>query len=129
MLARGGVRRAGNLPRLRHVIVSGGDAPPETLSLEGLLAAASDELSPADTTPDDACFWLYSSGTTGFPKGAVHLQHDMIYCCETYGASVLATTERDRHFTVSPLFHADQERIHSGHDALKTPKQPGHLRH
>src|SRR5213593_282454 len=39
-----------DLPRLRHVIVSGGDAPPETLSLEALMAAASDELSPADTT-------------------------------------------------------------------------------
>src|SRR5437667_3337602 len=95
-----------DLPRLRHVIVSGGDAPPETLSLEGLLAAASDELSPAETTPDDACFWLYSSGTTGFPKGAVHLQHDMIYCADTYGAQVLKVTEEDRHFTVSPLFHA-----------------------
>jgi benzoate-CoA ligase family protein len=95
------------VPRLRHVIVTGGDdAPPGALSLEKLLAAASDQLSPADTTPDDACFWLYSSGTTGFPKGAVHLQHDMLYCADTYGATVLRTTENDRHFTVSPLFHA-----------------------
>ena len=67
-----------DLPHLRHVLVTGGDAPAGVLSFEQLLAQASDELHPADTTPDDACFWLYSSGTTGFPKGAVHLQHDMI---------------------------------------------------
>src|SRR6267142_2851029 len=93
-------------PRLRHVIVAGGEEAPGVLSLEKLLAAADDELDPADTTPDDACLWLYSSGTTGFPKGAVHLQHDMVYCTDTYGAQVLRTTEDDRHFTVSPLFHA-----------------------
>ena len=95
-----------DLPRLRHVLVTGGDAPAGVLSFEQLLGQASDELHPADTTPDDACFWLYSSGTTGFPKGAVHLQHDMIYCTDTYGAEVLRTGEDDRHFTVSPLFHA-----------------------
>jgi benzoate-CoA ligase len=95
-----------DLPRLKHILVTGGDAPAGTLSFEQVLGAAKDELSPADTTPDDACFWLYSSGTTGFPKGAVHLQHDMIYCADTYGAEVLRTTEADRHFTVSPLFHA-----------------------
>ena len=103
------------LPRLRHVLVAAGAGAPEgqsppgqagVLSFDDALAAADPELSPADTTPDDACFWLYSSGTTGFPKGAVHLQHDMLYCAETYGAKILRTAENDRHFTVSPLFHA-----------------------
>ena len=93
-------------PRLRHVLVTGAEAPTGVLSFEELLSSAREDLSPADTTPDDAAFWLYSSGTTGFPKGAVHLQHDMIYCTDTYGADVLRTTEDDRHFTVSPLFHA-----------------------
>jgi benzoate-CoA ligase len=104
-----------DLPRLRHVLVTGGAGAPlgprptgqdGVLSFDEILTAADDELDPADTTPDDACFWLYSSGTTGFPKGAVHLQHDMLVCAETYGARVLGSTEQDRHFTVSPLFHA-----------------------
>jgi benzoate-CoA ligase family protein len=100
-------------PRLRHILVTAsGTAPLEGALPEGVssfeeaLAAADDELDPADTTPDDMCFWLYSSGTTGFPKGAVHLQHDMIYSAETLGRHVLGCTEEDRYFTVSPLFHA-----------------------
>ncbi|MHB8630998.1 MAG: benzoate-CoA ligase family protein [Candidatus Limnocylindria bacterium] len=95
-----------DLPHLRHVLVTGSAAPDGVHSLDDAMRAAVSELDPADTTSDDACFWLYSSGTTGFPKGAVHLQHDMLYCAETYGAKVLRTTENDRHFTVSPLFHA-----------------------
>ena len=100
-------------PRLQHVLVTtsgsgplDGPMPQGVLSFEAALAAADDELSPVDTGPDDMCFWLYSSGTTGFPKGAVHLQHDMIYSAETLGRHVFNCTEDDRYFTVSPLFHA-----------------------
>ena len=100
-------------PMLRHVLVttSGtgpvqGAMPSAVVSFDEALVAADDELDAADTTPDDMCFWLYSSGTTGFPKGAVHLQHDMIYSAETLGRHVLGCTEDDRYFTVSPLFHA-----------------------
>ena len=93
-------------PSLRHVLVAGGESPAGTISLDGAMAAASPELEPADTSKDDMAFWLYSSGTTGFPKGAVHLQHDMVFCAETYGRHVLALGEEDRCFTVSPMFHA-----------------------
>src|SRR2546427_5460808 len=95
-----------HIPRLRHVLVTGGEAPSGTLSFDAALSAAAPELDPADTSRDDMCFWLYSSGTTGFPKGAVHLQHDMIWSADTYGRHVLEISERDRTFTVSPLFHA-----------------------
>jgi benzoate-CoA ligase family protein len=95
-----------DVPRLKHVLVTGGPPPDGVLSFDDALKAADDELDPVDTTRDDPCFWLYSSGTTGFPKGAVHLQHDMLYSCETFGAKILQTTEDDRYFTVSPLFHA-----------------------
>ena len=94
-----------NLMWLKHIIVVG-DAPADTINFMEWIKNESDELAPANTSCDDMCFWLYSSGTTGFPKGTVHLQHDMIYCAENYARSILNINENDRVFSVAKLFFA-----------------------
>lgn len=90
---------------LKQLVVIG-NAGPNQLSFEQLVADASDELVPADTGKDDPAFWLYSSGTTGFPKGTVHLQHDILVACELYGKGILKIDENDITFSIAKLFFA-----------------------
>ncbi len=97
---------------LRHIVVVGEadvGRPPRRIAVhryEELMASAPNERDPEMMSKDDACFWLYSSGTTGFPKGAVHLQHDMLYCAHFYAQQVLGINEQDRTFSVAKLFFA-----------------------
>ncbi|MFQ5880790.1 MAG: benzoate-CoA ligase family protein, partial [Dehalococcoidia bacterium] len=96
---------AAELKHLRRVVVVG-EAQGHELSFERWVKEASPELEAADTSKDDVAFWLYSSGTTGFPKGVVHLQHDMVYCAELYAKGILGITERDVTFSAAKLFFA-----------------------
>jgi benzoate-CoA ligase len=90
---------------LRHLVTIGEPGPGE-LAFGEITRAAGDELASAATTRDDVGFWLYSAGTTGRPKGVIHLQGAMRYCADTYGRNVLGITEADVTFSVSKLYFA-----------------------
>ena len=92
-------------PHLRNLVVIGAAGPGE-LSYAEITAGASDELLAADTGPDDMCFWLYTSGTTGPPKGVVHLQHDMRYVVDHYARQVLRMDAADVTFSAAKLYFA-----------------------
>jgi benzoate-CoA ligase len=94
----------GDVEHLRGVIVVG-DVPGQ-LQFDTLVGAQETVLEPARTHRDDVAFWLYTSGTTGLPRAAVHLHHDMVYCVEHYFKGVLGISEADRTFSVAKLFFA-----------------------
>jgi acetyl-CoA synthetase len=60
------------LPQLQHVLVVGA-APPGALDLHALVAAASDQFEIPPTDPEDMALLHFTSGTTGKPKGAIHV--------------------------------------------------------
>ena len=88
---------------LKHVIVVG-KARDKAFSYETLINKASDQLQAEATSKDDICFWGYTSGSTGAPKGAVHLQHDMITISDLFVKPVLGMNENDLCFSASKMF-------------------------
>jgi benzoate-CoA ligase len=92
------------LKYLQHIIVVGSSG--QHLDFHRLLATASSTLEAVATSKDDMAFWLYSSGSTGFPKGAVHLHHDMVYVSDLFGSQFLQITAEDRTFSAAKLFFA-----------------------
>jgi benzoate-CoA ligase len=83
-----------DLPGLKHVIAS----------LAGILTESAPE--PAATCCDDVCFWLYSSGSTGVPKGTIHLHSSLIQTAELYARPILGIREDDTVFSAAKLFFA-----------------------
>jgi len=90
---------------VEHIIVAG-DGADGFPKLSDLMEKALDQLDAADTSKDDSAFWLYSSGTTGFPKGAIHLHHDMIVEADLYARDTIGIVESDVSFSIAKLFFA-----------------------
>jgi benzoate-CoA ligase family protein len=88
---------------LADIPISAGRRPVHLL--DDLAASEPDE-SVYDTTADSPAFWLYTSGTTGTPKAAMHRHGSVRVVCETYGRQVLGITAADRCLSAAKAFFA-----------------------
>ncbi len=100
--------------RLEQVVVTGTLLPQQAAQAEqrkfldwsDWIAPAAPDLPPHPTAATDAAFILYTSGSGGQPKGAVHRHQDMLVCAQSYAQGVLGLRADDRTFSVSKLFFA-----------------------
>ena len=95
----------GRMPDLEHVIVCGND-PHGFKIFSDEIKSERDQFATAPTHPDEPAFWLYSSGSTGMPKGVRHLHASLAATAETYAQQVLGIREDDVGLSAAKLFFA-----------------------
>jgi 4-hydroxybenzoate-CoA ligase len=95
----------GRMADLDHVVVSGSNAHGYK-KLSDELAGESDSFITAATHADEPAFWLYSSGSTGMPKGVRHLHASLAATADTYAKQVLGIREDDVCLSAAKLFFA-----------------------
>jgi 4-hydroxybenzoate-CoA ligase len=94
---------AKDIATLRTIVVVGG-GPMEMPRLDSLLAAENEGSAPARTSADEVAYWLYSSGTTGMPKGVMHVHSNPSVMAQNAGQRRLGYREGDIIFSAAKCF-------------------------
>jgi len=89
---------------LKEIVVLSGAALEGTIPFDKLLAGQSDTIAPPGNAPEELSTICYTSGTTGFPKGAM-LSHRNVVLNTAMTAAMNMRTEHDVQFTGLPLAH------------------------
>ena len=95
----------GDLPYLRDIIVIS-EVEGARIPFKQKYKSAPATIKTTSTTRDDVGFWLYSSGSTGSPKGAIHSQYDMVVTSNAYAKGIIGLTEDDICLSAARLFFA-----------------------
>jgi len=106
--ALGAALRAGSV---KHVIVAGADGSEPAVGagwtgFSAFLGSGDPATPTVSAAPDEVAFWLYSSGSTGAPKGVRHVHSSLRFTADTYGAQVLGIRPDDVMFSAAKAFHA-----------------------
>lgn len=88
-----------------HIVTVGG-RPEGAVGWDEWLSGPPTESPPEPTDRDSVAFWLWTSGSTGPPKAAVHRHGDWVHCCERYARGVLGVGAEDVTFSAAKAFHA-----------------------
>ena len=94
---------ARDLTALKSIIVVGG-GPDFMPRFDALLAAENDGSAPARTCADEIAYWIYSSGTTGMPKGVMHVHSTPMAMARAAGQDRIGIREDDIVFSAAKLF-------------------------
>lgn len=93
---------------VKQVVVSKPKAPltQGQLAIDSLSLGEHSAAQAAPSMTNGEAFWLYTSGSTGQPKGAVHRQDSLYWTAKLYGAGVLKVAENDVCFSAAKMFFA-----------------------
>ncbi|HML06939.1 MAG TPA: benzoate-CoA ligase family protein [Xanthobacteraceae bacterium] len=94
---------AQDMPSLKSIIVVGG-GPDSMPRLDTLLAAENEGSAPARTSADEVAYWMYSSGTTGMPKGVMHVHSSPMAMARLAGQDRIGIREDDVIYSAAKLF-------------------------